>query len=623
MMKPSAFQGITSFVFLLFTGVTFATPLSELESPDGLLGSTYLGGSALDGGFSLALDSDGNVFLGGYTSSSDLPVTPGALDTTYNGGDYDLYIAKFDPGLTTLLAATYLGGSATDGPFAFQMALDAAGHLYVAGATGSADFPTTPGAFDETYNGGVADFFVARISNDLTTLQASTFLGGSKKDGGDTVVFALDHNGHPFVGGYTKSGNIPTTPGAFDETRNDPYGDGYVAKLDPDCTTLLAATYLGGTSIEYAMDMEIDENGTVIISGSTSSANFPVTPGAYDSVLHGGDDGFISRLDNDLTTLLASTLLGASGSEYCAHVALDDRGRICVSGATTSPDYPVTPGAYDQTLDSEWDIFSAKLDSDLQTLECATYLGGTGYEFCHAMIVDEDGGLWFSGGTQSVDFPTTAGAFKETYQGGAFDTFITRLSKELDRLSVSTFVGGSEDDLGYALASNEPHTIFLAGPTLSADFPCSAFAYDATYNGGEYDAFLIEMRLLGLFCSSQTISAGQGGEITFSLKAGQEHAGRSYIVLGGMTGTSPGYLLPGDRKVLPLNWDGFTDAVIAWINTPLFDSFLGTLDATGQATAKIDSGPVPGFIGTTMHFACTLGNPFDFVSNPVEVEIVP
>ena len=120
-----------------------------------------------------------------------------------------------------------------------------------------------------------------------------------------------------------------------------------------------------------------------------------------------------------------------------------------------------------------------------------------------------------------------------------------------------------------------------------------------------------------------SLSERTGGSVNITLTGGQDNNGRKYIILGGVSGTAPGIALPGGMAILPVNWDAFTDFVLALINTPVFMNFLGTLDATGTATAQLNAPPVPGFAGVTMHYAYALNNPFDFVSNPIAVEIVP
>ncbi|MFH1999805.1 MAG: SBBP repeat-containing protein, partial [Planctomycetota bacterium] len=325
--------------------------------------STFFGGSGIDGGFCLALDGQGSLYVAGYTGSPDLPTTAGAYQGTFGGGDFDYYIAKFDESLTTLKACTYLGGGNTEGPWGFNLALDADGNVFVAGSTSSIDFPVTPGAFDTLYNGGATDAFVAKLDSDLRSLLAATYLGGAGQDGGDSVCFAVAPEGHVFVSGLTRSNNFPTTPGAFDTTYNGPSGDGFIARLDNNLANLQASTFLGGSGVEFLTAIALDANGNLFASGSTSSSNFPTTSGAYDEVKGFNSDGFVSKLDSGLTTLLASTFFGNDGGENCFLMVIDPKGCVFVAGQIDENSLPVTPGAYDATHNGDWDNYAAKFSN--------------------------------------------------------------------------------------------------------------------------------------------------------------------------------------------------------------------------------------------------------------------
>ena len=273
---------------------------------DPLLASTFLGGDNQDGHLEvpMALDDDGNVFVASRTRSTDFPTTPGVHSETSNG-DYDVFVAKLNGDLSTLLAATYLGGSGHDGDFpGMALAVDEHGDVFVAGLTASFNFPTTPGAYDQSYDGG-GDFFVSKLDATLSTLMASTYLGGNGDDG--YIHMTLSDTGEPFLSGGTASSTFPTTPGAYDQQYNPGGGRGLevmVSHLSSDLTTLIASTFLGGSGDDIAEVIHLNVQGDIFVTGWTGSTNFPTTQGAYDRSYNGYYyDAFVSRLNHDLSTL--------------------------------------------------------------------------------------------------------------------------------------------------------------------------------------------------------------------------------------------------------------------------------------------------------------------------------
>jgi len=253
---------------------------------DPLLASTFIGGSSDDYGHSIALDKDGNVYITGVTYSPDYPTTSGADDKDHNGY-YDVFVSKLDRNLTTLLASTFIGGSDED--WGYSIALDADGNVYITGRTQSPDYPTTSGAYDESFNVGqyrCYDVFVSKLDSNLTTLLASTFIGGNYDDGGCSI--AHDAGGNVYVTGWASAG-YPITSGAYDESFNS------------SLTTLLASTYIGGSVEDYGYSIALDAGGNVYITGGTSSSDYPTTPYAYDESYNGWRDVFVSKLDSNLS----------------------------------------------------------------------------------------------------------------------------------------------------------------------------------------------------------------------------------------------------------------------------------------------------------------------------------
>jgi hypothetical protein len=299
-----------------------------------LLYGSYLGGSSPDTGTGIAVDRAGNVFVAGYTISTDFPTTPGAVQRR-NGGLWDAFVASLNPQGTALRYATYLGGSGRD--FAYGIAVDQAGHAYVVGEAdaNSTDFPTTRGAVQAISRavccpGG--DAFVAKLSLDGRRLLYATHLGGLQAEG---QAIAVDGAGNAYVTGET-GGDFPTTPGAYQIAR----GGGFVAKVDPSGSQLLYATQMSDPGEGIA----VDARGEAMVTGTTDCTTFAVTVAAAQPVCGGDGDAFVGRFSADGRHLLYATFLGGSGTDDSAAIALDGAGTAYVTGSTTSRDFPtITP----------------------------------------------------------------------------------------------------------------------------------------------------------------------------------------------------------------------------------------------------------------------------------------
>jgi len=447
---------------------------------DPLLASTFVGGSDYDGVSRLAIDSKGNVFIGGGTRSSDFPTTSGAYDRSYEGGK-DAIVSKLNKGLTSLLASTFIGGS-NDESVVWSLAIDSKGNVFIAGHTYSSDFPTTEGAYDRSYEGG--DAFVSKLNNNLTTLMASTLIGGSADE--EAGSLGIDSSGNVFIAGWTYSSNYPTTRRAYDRSHNG-NADIFVSKFNNSLTTLMASTFIGGENEDEDPSLTIDSSGNVVVVGSTESPNYPTTEGAYDRSHNGGHDWFISKFNNRLKKLLASTFVGGSDEDRSSDLVIDSSGNILVIGWTRSPDYPTTPGAYDRSYngggEEEGDVFVSKLDDSLTTLLASTFIGGSNEDSPDTLAIDSSGDVFVTGSTESSNFPVTADAYDTSINGDA-DGFVAKFDDSLTTLLASTFIGGSGDDGIRGLAIDSKGNVFIAGWTSSSNYPTTSGAYDTSFNGG-------------------------------------------------------------------------------------------------------------------------------------------
>jgi hypothetical protein len=338
-----------------FNGGTLDLFLARLnDSGNILIGSTYLGGSDWDRGYGVTTDHDGNAVATGYTRSADFPTTPNAYDRTYNGGD-DVLVAKFDSACG-LFWSTYIGG--TSGDRGYAVVTDPQGCPVVAGAA-AVGYPTTVGAYDQTFNGGEADDFVTKLNATGSALLWSTFLGGSSAEHGSQGL-VLDALNNPIITGVSASSDFPTSPGAYDRTNNGGY-DATVSKLDASGSTLLWGTFLGGSGADIGYAVAMDAERNVVVVGNTGSPSFPTTPNAYDTSLSGGSDAFVTCLNASGDSLIWSSFLGGAGDDYAFDLVFDSVARAVVSGITLSSDFPTTAGAYDRSYNGSYDAFLSGL----------------------------------------------------------------------------------------------------------------------------------------------------------------------------------------------------------------------------------------------------------------------
>ena len=250
--------------------------------------------------------------------------------------DEDVFLTRINATGTAFSFSTYHGGSAIDatddvGEERRLFAIDGSGIAWIAGSTESADFPTTAGAFDTTFNGpatappGGGDAFVARYDTNAGTRSYSTLLGGT----GDefAAALAVDASGNAYLAARSGSSNFPTTAGAADTSYNGGNGDVVIAKLNPTGSALVYATFLGGTSGEAPTNLSLDATGTAYVAGSTQSTTFFVTAGAADTTHNGGgNDGFIARLNAAGSSFLYSTFAGSSDGDGVILLEIDAAG---------------------------------------------------------------------------------------------------------------------------------------------------------------------------------------------------------------------------------------------------------------------------------------------------------
>jgi hypothetical protein len=435
---PGAFQCVSCGGYDIFV----AKMSGDLTA---LLASTVFGGSLDEVAPSVVVSSDGTVYVAGHTNSSNFPATTGAYDR-FADANADIFVARFDADLTTLLAATYLGGNGGD--LFPTIDLDLLGDVVVCGVTSSGatnTFPTTPGAYDRSYSAFYPDFFVSKLSGDLSQLMASTFLGGRYEEAWGGAM--VDPSGNIMVGGSTESDDYPSTPGAYGELFHGPPRPGeyihdvVVSKLSNDLDSLLASTFIGTDGFDGGQQITVDNDGNAIIGGHTDAIDYPVTPGALDENHNGQNEYLLTKIDNDLTTILASTFLTPddAGFTFLNDLATDADGNIYGVGVAWADNCPITSNAYDSTFNGGASDFSLmQLSGDLTTLTYATFLGGAADEGDCTVAVDSVGNVITAGYTASSNMPVTPGAYDGDFNGGTKDVHVARF--QLDDPYVAVFL---------------------------------------------------------------------------------------------------------------------------------------------------------------------------------------
>jgi len=451
--------------------------------------SSYLGGSETDRGYSVAIDSFDNVVVIGHTFSNNFPVLNGFDESFNNGsGDWaDTFISKFDSS-GEMLWSSYLGGSEDD--IGVSIAIDSLDNILVTGYTSSDDFPALDG-FNETIGGG-RDAFLSKF-NSSGNLIWSTCFGGTGYDSPHSV--AIDSSDNIIITGSTSSNDFPVLNN-YQETYNGNI-DAFISKFDSS-GELIMSSFLGGSGNDIGTSVVIGTLDYIIVAGHTKSDDFPVLDG-YDETFNGAIDGFISVFDPS-GGITWSTYLGGTNYDRLFSIAIDSQNNIIVSGTTSSDDFPVLNG-YQETLNDisgNYDAFITKFNS-VGALIWSTYFGGsrdgsqridnTGRDAATSVTIDFEDNLILTGYTRSVDFPFLNGFDEmlndiDDYINGlteGSDAFISKFDSS-GELIWSSYLGGSDDDYGTSVAIDSQNCIITTGYTYSDNFPFLN-SFNETLNG--------------------------------------------------------------------------------------------------------------------------------------------
>jgi len=478
-----------------FTGVEDAF-VTKVNPAGSLVYSTYLGGINSSRGFAIAVDSSGSAYLTGTTSSSDFPTTANAYQMTF-GGVYDAFVTKINPD-GTLAYSTYLGGNGTED--GYGIAVDSSGSAYITGDTSSSTFPLMNPI--QSSLKGTWDAFVTKINPAGSALVYSTYLGGTGTDYGNGI--AVDSSGSAYTTGTTSSSEFPTTVNAYQMTFGG-VDDAFVTKINPD-GTLAYSTYLGGNGIDHGYGIAVDSSGSAYITGVTESSNFP-TKNAYQPTFGGAWDAFVTKMNPAGSALVYSTYLGGSGNDFGNGIAVDGCGSAYITGQTASSNFPIANAIQSTYAGGLWDAFVTKMNPSASALVYSTYLGGSSTDSGASIAVDSSGNAYIIGQTDSLNFPTTAGAFQPALKGSS-DVFVAKIEREMidrtvwaDLEFVREINNGVLESALRRYGSNGSNYLQFYDPSTINSFSADVKVTDYQNNGAYPHASLLGRVYQGLYNS--------------------------------------------------------------------------------------------------------------------------
>jgi len=512
--------------------------------------STYYGGLEKDYADAVATDAWGNVYVSGYTLSTDNIATVGAFQTTFEGSDIannagDAFIAKYSCSGEQLWA-TYYGGEAAER--AWNVVADDYGNIYVAGFTNllsglpSTDNLATLGSHQATPGGSDGDLFLAKFDGDGNRIWA-TYYGGSGKENSAIlpVGLALDHAGHVYLCGTTNSTDAIATTGSYQSSLSGG-NDAFLVQFDT-AGVRGWATYYGGSGNDRGESIICDTAGNIYLTGITSSPSDIASSGAHQTSFGGGNDAFLVKFNSSGGREWATYYGGTGNADEGMSLFADTALNIYLAGRTNSSAGISSSGSFQDTYGGGlYDAFLVKFDAS-GLRQWGTYFGGVnngsvqGY---NALTGDAHGHIFLTGIAKATDSLSTPGSYQELV-AGADDGFIASFT-EAGGLNWATYYGGAGTDMFNAVETDMLGNLYLAGATTSdAAFATAGSAQDILSGG--YDAFLLKFSDTAYVGTIDTIS----GPLTVCAGASQHY---SVLPVPGATGYN---------WTLPSGWSGTSD----------------------------------------------------------------
>lgn len=556
--------------------------------------SSYTGSTADNWGCTATPDIQGNLYAGGTVFGSGYPVTNGAYEGSYNGGEsfnidaggFDIGLSKFNATGSALIYSTYIGGFNNESPN--SMVTNDAGELYIMGVTSSSNFTSTGNGFDNSFNGGSSitlesnqsfsgtDIYVIKMSAAGNAVLNATFVGGSDNDGinlgdsgssgelvfnyGDTFrgEIILDPQGNVLVASSSRSSDFPV----FSPSQAFLAGeqDAVLFKLNPTLNNMLWSTYYGGSGIDCGNALALNSVNEVYMTGGTISSNLAV-PGGHSPIFAGGEaDGYVTRFNAATGGIMSGTYIGSLQYDQSFFVQIDPSDFVYVFGQTFG-NMPIGPGLVGNPNAQQ---FIRKFNQNLSTLTWNTKIGGSGERISPtAFLVSQCYEIYFAGwggsilGSDISGFTTTFDAFQGSTNGDAF--YIAVLDPDATGLQYGTFIGGSSQDhvdggtSRFDKNGNVYHAVCSSCGGTSNGFVTTPGAYATSENSGNCNlaAFKFELNSISAGAATpsfviclpnpvQFINNSTGGDIflwdfgdgTFSTDFSPSHA---YLEVGEYT----------------------------------------------------------------------------------------
>jgi hypothetical protein len=388
-----------------------------------------------------------------------------------------------------------------------------------------------------------------------------TYYGGTGDDIGKDI--AIDNNGDIYITGTTNNSSFPTSSGAY-QTTVQGANDIFVVKMNSTATSRIYSTLIGGTGNDTPNSIAVDASGNAYITGNTASTNYPTTGGAFQTTNAGSFDVIVTKLNSTGTALSYSTYIGGTGSDNAFRIRLDNSGNAYIGGRTASTNYDVVGGGFQTTNGGSGDGFITKLNSTGTSLVFSTYIGGTGDDNVNDLVLDAAGNIYFTGLAGNATFDVISGSYDVSYNGAFLlgDAFVTKMNSTGTALTYSTFIGGSDDDIGVRIALDEATgTVYVAVSTYSGDFPTTASAFQTTNTGAgsSTDIAIVKLNSAG---NALVYSTYLGGSDFDSPEDIAVNSSGQAIVVGS---AGPGFDIAGSAHQSTFGGD-FTDAFFTQLN---------------------------------------------------------